>query len=228
MNLEFDKSHNLVLFYNRNLELFLWSVLSKISYIKNLEVKAMQCSCTMKTRKIVLTAMLAALTVAGSAIRVTMPLDIAGTTSFHLGNIMCALAGLLLGPWYGGLAAGLGSAIYDCLNPLFIADSWITFLTKGAYGLIAGLIAYTGGRKLNYVKSIIASAAGAITYAVLYLAKSFFYSGMFIQGLTADAAGLAVISKLPATIFNAVVAIIFAPILGMAIRKSLESSHIEL
>ena len=188
----------------------------------------MQCSCTMKTRKIVLTAMLAALTVAGSAIRVTMPLDIAGTTSFHLGNIMCALAGLLLGPWYGGLAAGLGSAIYDCLNPLFIADSWITFLTKGAYGLIAGLIAYTGGRKLNYVKSIIASAAGAITYAVLYLAKSFFYSGMFIQGLTADAAGLAVISKLPATIFNAVVAIIFAPILGMAIRKSLESSHIEL
>ena len=77
---------------------------------------------TITTRKIVITALLAALTVAGSAIRVTMPIDIAGTTSFHLGNIMCTLSGLLLGPWYGGLAAGLGSAIYDIMNPLYISE----------------------------------------------------------------------------------------------------------
>ena len=49
------------------------------------------------TKKIVVTALLAALTAVGSAIRVTMPIDIAGTTSFHLGNIFCALSGLLLG-----------------------------------------------------------------------------------------------------------------------------------
>ena len=61
------------------------------------------------TRKIVLVALLAALTAAGSALRVTLPVDIAGTTSFHLGNILCALSGILLGPWLGGLAAGLGS-----------------------------------------------------------------------------------------------------------------------
>ena len=35
------------------------------------------------TRKIVLVGLLAALTVAGSAIRITVPLDIAGTSSFH-------------------------------------------------------------------------------------------------------------------------------------------------
>lgn len=178
------------------------------------------------TRKIVLIALLAALTVAGSAMRVTLPIDIAGTTSFHLGNIMCALAGLLLGPWYGGLAAGLGSAIYDIMNPLYISECWITFLMKGAYGLIAGLIAYSGSRNWGYVKAIIASAAGALTYAVLYLAKSYFYSGLLIKGLTPDAAILTVISKIPATTFNAVVAVIFAPILGIAIRKALEQSHI--
>ena len=50
------------------------------------------------TRKIVFVALMAALTVAGSALRITLPIDIAGTTSFHLGNIMCALSGLLLGP----------------------------------------------------------------------------------------------------------------------------------
>lgn len=183
---------------------------------------------TISTRKIVLTALLAALTVAGSAIRVTLPIDIAGTTSFHLGNIMCALSGLLLGPWFGGLAAALGSAIYDCLNPLYIAESWITFLTKGAYGVAVGLVAYTGSRDWGMVKAVIATAAGAVTYAVLYLAKSYFYSGLLMKGLTPEAAWLTVIAKLPATTFNAVVAIIFAPILGIAIRKALEKSHLQV
>ena len=183
---------------------------------------------TITTRKIVITALMAALTVAGSAIRVTMPIDIAGTTSFHLGNIMCALSGLLLGPWFGGLAAGLGSAIYDIMNPLYISECWITFLTKGAYGLVAGLIAYAGVKNWGYIKAVLASLGGAVTYAALYLAKSYFYSGLLIKGLTPDAALLTIYAKLPATIFNAVVAIIFAPILGIAIRKALEANHIEI
>lgn len=192
------------------------------------------------TKKIVLTALMAALTVVGSAIRVTLPIDIAGTTSFHLGNIMCALAGLLLGPWYGGLAAAIGSAIYDFTNPLYIAESWITFLTKGAYGLVAGLIFWygdglfaairSGWKKLvqaGYWKAAVASACGAITYAVLYLLKSYL-KGIWVSGLTHDAAVLSVLSKLPATIFNGVVAIIFAPILIVAIRAALKRNHLEI
>lgn len=139
---------------------------------------------TLTTRKIVFAALMAALTVAGSALRVTLPLDIAGTTSFHLGNIMCALSGILLGPWLGGLASGLGSAIYDIMNPLYISECWITFLTKGAYGLVAGLIIRAGGKKFGYVKALLATLSGALTYAVLYLAKSYFYSGLLIKGLT--------------------------------------------
>lgn len=183
---------------------------------------------TLSTRKIVLTGLLAALTVAGSAMRVTMPVDIAGTTSFHLGNIMCALSGLLMGPWLGGLAAGLGSAIYDIMNPLYISECWITFLMKGAYGLIAGLVAWSGSGNWKYRKATLASAAGALTYATLYLAKSYFYSGLFLKGLTPPAAMLSVISKIPATVFNAAVAVIFAPILGTAIRTALEKNHISL
>jgi uncharacterized membrane protein len=119
--------------------------------------------------------MLAALTVAGSALRITLPLEIAGTTSFHLGNIMCALSGILLGPWLGGLAAGLGSAIYDMLNPLYISEAWITFLTKAAYGLAAGLVAWGGKKNWGYGRAVAATAAGAVAYAILYLSKSFFY-----------------------------------------------------
>ena len=180
------------------------------------------------TKRIVLAAMLAALTVAGSALRITLPLEIAGTTSFHLGNIMCALSGILLGPWLGGLSAGLGSAIYDMLNPLYISEAWITFLLKGAYGVAAGLVIRAGKKEFGYVQAIIATVAGALAYAALYLLKSYFYSGLLINGLTPDAALLNVVAKLPATTFNAVIAIIFAPILAIAIRKALEKNHLSV
>ena len=180
------------------------------------------------TRKIVFTALMAALTVAGSALRITIPVDIAGTTSFHLGNIMCALGGILLGPWYGALAAGLGSAIYDMMNPLYISEAWITFLTKAAYGLAAGLVIRCGKKPWTYARASAATVAGALTYAALYLAKTCFYSGMLLQGLPMEAAALTVITKLPATTFNMVVAIVFAPMLAVSIRRALEKNRLHL
>ena len=183
---------------------------------------------SISTRKIVFAALMAALTVAGSALRITLPVDIAGTTSFHLGNIMCALSGILLGPSLGSLAAGLGSAVYDMMNPLYISEAWITFLTKAAYGLMAGTVAWLGKKPWGYGKCIAASVAGALTYAVLYLSKTCFYSGMLMKGLPLEAAALTVVTKLPATIFNAVVAVLFAPILAIAIRKALEKNHLSL
>lgn len=179
------------------------------------------------TRKIVFIAMMAALTAAGSALRITMPLSIAGTTSFHLGNIMCALSGILLGPWFGGLAAGLGSAIYDMFNPLFIQEAWLTFLMKGVYGLSAGFIAHAGKQEPGYVKSVLASFAGAVSYALLYLIKSYF-KAIWVQGVAANAAWIVVLDKLPATVFNGVVAVIFAPILAVAINKALKKNHLSL
>ena len=183
---------------------------------------------TLSTKKLVTAALMAALTVVGSALRITLPLQIGDTTSFHLGNIMCALSGILLGPWLGGLAAGMGSAIYDMTNPIYIEQCWITFLTKGAYGLAAGLVLWSGSKKLTYRKAALASAAGAILYAVLYLAKGYFYDSMLIKGLTASAAWIGVLGKLPATIFNGVVAIIFAPMLAVAIHRALEHNHLTL
>ena len=180
------------------------------------------------TKKIVLTALLAALTVAGSAIRITIPVDIAGTTSFHLGNILCALSGILLGPWYGAAAAGIGSAIYDMMNPLYISEAWITFLTKACYGLAAGLVIRSRKKPWAYARAVGATVAGAVTYAMLYLAKTFFYSGMLLKGLTPEAAGLTVITKLPATAFNMAVAILLAPMLAVSIRKALTQSHLSL
>ena len=180
------------------------------------------------TRKLVFAALMAALTAVGSAIRITVPADLVGTSSIHLGNIFCALSGILLGPWLGGTAAGLGSAIYDMFNPLYISEAWITFLMKGAYGLASGLVIRFGTTQWGKGKATLAALAGALTYAVLYLAKSFFYGGMLIGGLTADAAWISMLSKVPATIFNIVVALVFAPILASAIRSALKQNRLNL
>lgn len=188
----------------------------------------MYASQTISTRRIAFAAMMAALTCAGSAIRITMPIQIGDTTSIHLGNIMCALSGILFGPWLGGLAAGLGSAIYDMMNPLYISEAWITFITKAVYGLVPGLLMLLWKKNWGVGKAAVAASGGAVAYAALYLFKTYFYSGRLLKGLTHEAAMLAVATKIPATIFNAVIAIVFAPILAVAIRKALEKNRLTL
>lgn len=172
---------------------------------------------------IVMVGLMAALVGVGSWVRITVPAAV-GTTSVHLGNIMCALSGILLGPVGGGLASGLGSMIYDMTNPLYISECWITFLTKGAYGVVAGLIAWQGGRRgTKYAWNLSATIGGAVTYAVLYLFKGFAWDGLLLGGLTPAAAAVGLAGKLPATAFNAVVAIVCAPLLAGAIQKALGS-----
>ena len=178
------------------------------------------------TRQIVLVGLLAALTAAGSALRIKVPADIVGTAAFHLGNIMCALSGILLGPWLGGLAAGLGSAIYDMFDPTYISECWLTFLMKFPYGMVAGLVCHLGKKGWGYRKALVGTILGALTYAALYLAKSYFYSGLLLGGLTPAAALTSVVSKLPATTFNAVVAIIAAPLLAVSLKKALKASKL--
>lgn len=185
---------------------------------------------SLSTRKIVMTALLAAMTVAGSALRVKVP-SIVGTSAFHLGNIMCALSGILLGPWLGGLASGFGSALYDILlDPMYFSECWITFLTKAAYGLVAGLVAngFKGQWNGGYVRALLATAAGAVTYAALYLFKTCFYSGMLMKGLSLTGAMWGTVDKLPATTFNMAVAIIGAPLLAIAIFKALKKARLSI
>lgn len=182
---------------------------------------------SISTKRIVTAALMAALVAVGSALRITLPLDVGGNTSFHLGNIFCALSGILLGPWLGGAAAGLGSAIYDMMNPAYIAECWLTFLMKGAYGLASGLVIGIGRKKWGYFRATLATASGALVYAVLYMIKSYL-KPILVQGVASNVAWLTVIGKVPATIFNAVVAIICAPILAVAIRGALERNRMTL
>ena len=178
--------------------------------------------------RLVMTALLAALVFCGSKLEIILPLSIGDNTRFHLGNIMCALSGILLGPWWGGLAAGLGSALYDCTSPLYIAEAPITFVTKGLYGLIAGLIfVAVFRRKATYPAMVVSTTGAAVSYMVIYLAKTFFYNSMFLGGMTASAAWGAVVLKVPSTLFNGGVAIVLAPLLAVAVMRAMRMAHME-
>ena len=166
----------------------------------------------------------------GNYLRITMPVPVGGVTSFTLANILCALAGILLGPWYGFLAAGLGSAFYDLTNPNYVAEAPITLLTKGMYGLIAGLVLYYlfKNAKEKYGAQVASAACAAVSYMLVYSIKVYYYNGMLISGFTEPVQCWAgVLSRLPATITNGVIAIIFAPILGVALMKALKSAHLD-
>ena len=178
------------------------------------------------TKRIAMAGLLAALTAVGSGLRIVIPVSIGGNSAFHLGNIFCALSGILLGPGLGGIAAGLGSAIYDMTNPIYISECWLTFLMKGAYAVAVGMT-FRHLHVGEYLRDLISTTAGAVTYAVLYLLKSFL-KAMIVSGVTAQAAIIAMGTKLPATVFNMAVAILIAPVLSIAIRKALKQNHISL
>lgn len=178
--------------------------------------------------KLCVAALMAAL-VALSAkfLQVKIPFPL-GTIRVHLGNAFCALSGLLLGPWWGGLASGLGSIIFDLTDPQYIAECPITFITKGLYGVIPGLIYYKGFKgKQSYTPQLIAALVAAVYYAIIYLVKNYFYNGLLIQGLDSAGAWSLVVAKIPATVFNGAVAVVFAPIMGLAIVKALKSAHLD-
>lgn len=175
-------------------------------------------------------AAMTAIVFAGNYMRVTIPVSIGGVTSFTLANILCSLSGILLGPWYGFLSAGLGSAFYDLTNPAYVSEAPITLCTKGMYGLIAGLVLYYLFRnsKEKYGPQAAATFCAAVSYMTVYLFKTYFYNGMLVQGFTEPAQCWAlVVAKIPATVFNGVIAIAAAPVLGVALMRALRSAHLE-
>lgn len=183
--------------------------------------------------KLCAAAIMTAVVFVGNYLRITMPIAVGGVTSFTLANILCALSGILLGPWWGGAAAGLGSFLYDLTNPAYAMEAPITFCTKGMYGLVAGLVLHLIFVKLlkksrdSYGAQVVSAACAAIGYLLIYSVKNFFYNGMFIEGYTtAVQCWAVVIAKIPATLVNGALAVIFAPILGVAVQKALKRAHL--
>ena len=179
-------------------------------------------------QKLALLGMMTALVFASNYARIVLPIAIGGNTAFTLANILCCMSGLVLGP-VGGLAAGLGSAIYDLTFPAYAAECWITFITKGTMGLVAGLAVKKalGEDKLTYPKALTGAVLGCVAYYILYFTKSVFYNGMLLESLSLSVALGVLPLKLPASIFNAAIALIAAPPIALALLRALKRSKLD-
>lgn len=171
-------------------------------------------SSAFSTRRLAATGLLAALVFIFSWIQI----PIGQVARIHLGNVFCALAGLLFGPLTGGLAGGFGSMLFDLTNPAYIAECWITFITKFFIGFLAGLIAGRGGPG-RPGRDLVGAAAGSAAYVALYLFKSL--CKMLIEGQQAGAIRAQLWAKGATSLINAALAVAASVLLAQALRPAL-------
>lgn len=174
-----------------------------------------------------LVGLMAALVFVGSKLEFRIP-SVLGVTRIHLGNSMCLLSGFLLGGVPGGLAAGLGSFLFDVFfYPATPAEWLVTFLTKFAMGFSAGALlsgGFLAGAKQT-VRYIVCGAAGALVYVVLYLLKSF-VTYYIILSNPLPAVLLMLVQKGTASLVNAVIAVVISVPVCMALLPRLKQAGI--
>lgn len=136
----------------------------------------------------------------------------------NFANALCLLSGLLLGPVPGGLAAGLGSAIFDLIGGGYgPPDILITFASKFAMAWICGLIARSGsGVKAPAGRLYMAVIIGAVSYVALYMTKSLLYA-LYVNVIPRETLEAKMLSKFIPSALNAAVAIIATPIIYQAV-----------
>lgn len=158
-----------------------------------------------KTLRLVTAALMAAMTcVATMVIKIPIP---ATGGYINLGDCIVLLCGVVLGPLYGGLAAGLGSALADLLGG-YVAFAPATFVIKGIMAVAVGLIirAYSKNRIWKFVLT------GLLAEAIMIV-------GYFAFEATIMGHGLAAASAIPGNAIQGIVGIAIAVILMPIINK---------
>ena len=140
-------------------------------------------------------------------------------TRLHMGNVMCLLSGLLLGGIPGGLAAGIGSVIFDLLDPQYITSAPFTFLFKFCMAWICGLIAHHGGQ-FRKGRAAIGAITGALSYVVLYLLKTYIENK--ILGYELETILITLSQKGITSLANAVIAAAISIPLAISLRPALK------
>lgn len=174
--------------------------------------------------RIAAVAVFAALVFVASIISVPVPAAF-GMTRIHLGNIFCLLSGFILGPMSGGLAAGIGSGLYDIVIYGELASAPFTLAFKFLLACVCGLVAYHGRhRGEDHKLNVAAAVAGSVTYMALYLGKSF-VEGLLL-GSEMGTVLTTLLTKFVTSGINAVIAVAVSVPLCAAVRMALKKSRL--
>ena len=178
--------------------------------------------------RIVFTGVMAAIICVITTFRIPL-----GQSKVHFANSMFMLSGLLLGPVWGGTAAGLGSAIYDVLlGGYSFFDALITFVSKFAMAWVTGILYQKWvlkkeekSWKENLLPIITACVLGALTYVALYMLKTWLFK-LYVEPVPADTIPGIMVAKLVPSLINAAFAVVTAPIFFHAVRPALKAGGI--
>ena len=158
------------------------------------------------TQRIVMAALLAALTcVATMIIKIPSPLK----GYLNLGDCVVLLAGWILSPTYGFIAAGLGSALADTFSG-YVTYVPATFVIKGLMALIAFYGFKLLHSKLGNISSRIISG---IVAEVVMVAGYFIFEG-FLYGFGPS------LVNIPANVIQGIAGLIIGTILVKVFEKS--------
>ncbi len=150
-------------------------------------------------------------------------------TAFHLGNVFCVLAALLLGGFWGGLSGAVGMTIAD-LTTGYVTSAPKTFFLKLCIGLIVGLVAHTilkledKKEKKQIVGITILSATCGMAFNVVADPLVGYFYKTYLLGIPQDlSAALAKLSAVTSLV-NAVVAVVVATVFYLALRPALKKA----
>ena len=128
------------------------------------------------TKKIVFAALLAALACVATMI-IKIPTPLGGY--IHAGDAVVVLAGFLLGPVWGALAAGLGSGLADLISG-YVLYAPGTFVIKAVVALLAGWIIGTKLIKNEFAKALVAGIIGGVVMVGGYMLYEAVFMGFGI------------------------------------------------
>ncbi|MCR4675147.1 MAG: ECF transporter S component [Lachnospiraceae bacterium] len=152
----------------------------------------------------------------------------------HPGDALVLLCGILLGPLYGGLAAGFGSMLADLISG-YATYAPATFVIKLLTAVIASflakeLILFWKNEKKT-IAVIIGSTVGELFMVLGYFVYEIFLLGILTGGLNASSITSGIAASAAGVPFNMVqgffgviIATILFPILNPIIKKSLYSN----
>ena len=157
-----------------------------------------------KIRKLVMTALLAALTCVATMV-VQIPSPMQGYV--NLGDCFVLLSGWLLGPWYGFAAGGIGSMLADILLG-YAHYAPGTLAIKGLMALVAALILKSmNGSRAGYL-------AGGAAAECIMVAGYFGYASLLLGK------GLAAAASIPGNIFQGAVGLVVGVLLVTVLERA--------
>ena len=176
-----------------------------------------------KLHAIIYTALMAAIVYVLTLLRVPL-----GESKVHCGNAASMLAGLILGPWFGGAASGVGAVLFDLNNGYELVEALVTFASKFLMAAAAGLVAGAWKREgkvldgKGHTRVVLGCVVGGLTYIFLYMLKTFIKQ-RYVLDVTLEATWITMLGKLPATAINNGFAAVVTPIVYTALRPALSA-----